>query len=554
MPKPKNTVNQNTIRELTKIMEEVASGRLEQKQAQRALAAYADTPELDLLLERFGETVGDDLFDLGVFTDNLKMNIRPVQPGERNIDEGETVTVCEVCGILLNRLTLDSEVSWQHGRSYERYDHEPVPKVIPRAEHGGQDCDFCGHNTRTAWVFEGDRATLETPGKVLDYGTKWGACTDCSEDIHNGDLESMLNRMARHSHMIKQYPDVVTQEMRARTLDTWTSFLATVHSEKYVGPQREPVRLNPRMMPKLQQGLIRFWNDPQLRATMSHSTVAPSLPGVHCGDEEQFRVRFPEAQALPEAPWSNHVKHLIAGIYASDLYWISEKFTQLSIMAGKDFESTLAFSREDLPSTFGFMLYAQPIMEVQRPHGRAGIRAITWTLVPGGIWINLYFQGEDGDPKIDVEQMRAQSGYLLSLNSGSGITFNHDFEVPDDPQFDVVKTIFATWFLMNQPGVAEQSAAPVDKKYARSFQRANGRKLPAVQLVDLRKQPRRTAPADDAGTGRKLAYRVYRKGHWKMQAYGPQRGMRKQIYVSQYIAGPDDAPLKTKPTTVKVLR
>jgi hypothetical protein len=107
---------------------------------------------------------------------------------------------------------------------------------------------------------------------------------------------------------------------------------------------------------------------------------------------------------------------------------------------------------------------------------------------------------------------------------------------------------------MTQPGVAEHSTAPVDKKLARSYQRTHNRKLPDVRLVDLRRQPRRPSEPTEEREGRKYRYRVYRRGHWKRQFYGPGRSLRKTIYINSYIAGPEGAPLYERPTTVKVVR
>jgi hypothetical protein len=318
-----------------------------------------------------------------------------------------------------------------------------------------------------------------------------------------------------------------------------------------------PATLNPRMMPKLQLGVTKFWNHANLYTIATKGQVKAgmtySLPGVHCGNEDDFLVQFPPGRDMPLQAWTNHTQHIRAGIMASELYWVSAKFTRLAVMAGHDFDS-LVISREELPSPFGLIVYEEPIGEIPRPAGNAAIRAISWTLVPQGIWLNLYMQGEDGDPDVDVEQMRAEMGYLMCPNAGSGLAF--DVAIPAEglhPGFAFIKTIFATWFLMTQPGVAEQRPAPVDKKLARSFQRANGRALPAVQLVDLRRQPTRSKPDTDH-VGRPLSVRVYRKGHWKRQAYGPKWGLRKTIYVSAYIAGPEGAPLRERPRTVKVLR
>lgn len=475
---------------------------------------------------------------------------------ELGIDDTPMVTVCQVCNQQLNRLSTNiGDETWVHGRSWARFDHDPVPRSIRRDTLGDRICDFCGETARIHWSYVGAKLEQAAGNTNWDYGSVWSACQPCSVLIKLGDLEALLDRSTRNTILPRSSDPADIYAMRAQTLVMWSTFFSTVHTEKYVGPQREPAKLTPRMLPKLQLGLVKFWRSEGLRELLTRGLdrngLDVVLPGVHCGDEDRFTVAFAADLAIPEPAWVNHVQHLTAGIEGGDLYWISENFTTLSIMAGKDFEQ-LEISREQLPSTFGFMVYETPIGEIIRPTGVGRIRAVTWTLVPQGIWINLYIQGEDGDPDADVELMRREMGYLICPNTGTGIRFNDPMPVPDDLDLDFLGTIFATWLLMSQPGVADHSSAPVDKKYARAYQRQYQRKLPDVRLVDLRKQPRRSKPA--GGSGQPLTVRVYRKGHWKQQPWGPRGSLRRPKYISQYIAGPEGAPLKLPPPTVKVLR
>jgi hypothetical protein len=479
------------------------------------------------------------------------------EPGEQSIDRSDEVMVCAVCKMPLNRFKAsDSDPVYLHAQSWANHDHEVVPQAIPRRDsYANQNCDFCGLLGQTYYRFLGSNITHDSGGLVQNMGDIWGGCQECSALIMAGDLEGLLARFVRVSVAAKSGDAELDRLLRAQTLNVWTAFMNTVYDSEYVGPRREPVRLNARMMPKLQRGLLKFWRNENLLTVFTRNRTANgmrhSIPGIHCGDEDVFCKRFPPGVTIPDNVWLNHVQHLTAGIEGSDLYWISKDFTQLAIMAGKDFDK-LVISREELPSAFGFMVFEDAIGAIARPGGSAAIRGVSWTLVPQGVWINLYMQGEDGDPDVDVEQMRQELGYLMCPNAGGGFVFNDEFEMTDE-NFQFIATIFATWFLMGQPGVADRDAAPVDKKYARSYQRTYNRRLPDVILIDLRKRPQR---ATDAAThvGRPLSVRIYRRGHWKRQAYGEKRGLRKTIYVSGYIAGPEGAPLKAPPSQVKVLR
>lgn len=474
-------------------------------------------------------------------------------------DLGNTV-ICEVCNQVLDEFqTPDGVDAWIHQSAWKVFDHVPRPKLVPITAAQATKCDFCGEPGNLVWQLIGARLNMGTPDGTRKFDSGWGVCGLCAPMLFEDRIDDLMDRVLSMGRLGPIHDDRTDTIMRQQLRKMWDAFLPTVRERVYLGGKRRPAALNPRLMPKLQQGLAKFWEHPQVQqimgrpATYRAQSMTQSFPGVHCGDEDSFVRQFSLGEPATTNVILNHCRHLIAGIWTSELYWISDNFTKLATMAGQDF-TTLSLHREKLPSPFGIMMFASPIGEIARPAGLADIRGVSWTLIPGGIWLNLYVQGEDADPEVDIEEMRREFGYLICTNAGSGIRFGDVTDLTNaPPEMNFIRTIFAAWFLLNQPGVAETTQAPVDKKYARSYLRAYGRRLPDVRLVDLRKQPRRhTASANHVG--RPLTQRIFRKGHWKEQAYGPKRGMRKTIYVSDYIAGPDGAPLKQRPPTVRVLR
>jgi hypothetical protein len=345
-------------------------------------------------------------------------------------------------------------------------------------------------------------------------------------------------------------------------LTDWLQYLATVTEMVYIGPRPGPAKLVPQMMPKLQAGLVKFWQNDNLVEGLCHGDKpwTTPLPTFVCGDAglpvaKDFSRIFPPGDTVPEQAWRDHVKHQVAGIWAADLYWVSSQFTSLAVMAGKDFDVPI-LDREDLPSEAGFLVWQDTVGEIPRHDdtypGNAAIRAVHWVVVPGGIWVAFYVQVEDADPQADVTTMRQKLGWLLSPNTGAGIPFG-DVDVTDT-EFATIRTFLATLFLLNQPGVAEVSQAAYSKSEARKYQRNYGQPQPPIRLINLRKQPERAGRGRLAGPRGPIDYRVYRKGHWKMQPYGPKRGLRRKKYIAGYIAGPDGAPLRASRPEVKVLK
>lgn len=486
-----------------------------------------------------------------------------------DIDRAGQFMICDLCKVPLNRLTfaepggqeVNDEITWLHAHGWNSYDHDPVPVAVDRAD-AVSACDFCAVVTEPAWVYHTERVRIRGGQTINDYGARWMACEPCAPLVlrayETGDYTDLLKRAIRVSPTARRIRTELDRERSVETLmELWGRLVPTIQRREYVGPRREPARLNARMLPKLQLGLMKFWTaaaDDFGGELSLHTPLTTPIPGVHAGDEDVFAFRYEPGSPVPPDVWRNHCHHLRAGIGVAQMYWISNNFTRLAIMAGKDLNK-ISVHREDLPATFGFMMFAEAIGQIDRPGGTAHIRGLTWTLVPQGIWMNLYIQSEDGVPDADVIEIRAKYGWLTCMNGGSGLLFDDDLEASPELKDDYafIFTILATWYLMAQPGVADSTTAPVDKKLARSYQREHGRRLPDVQLIDLRKQPRRAKPAGEH-VGRPLTVRVFRSGHWKRQAYGPKRGLRKMIYISEYIAGPEDAPLRERRPSVKVVR
>lgn len=506
----------------------------------------------------------DHLDRLGVTVGRLD-DSRLIQALPDNLDESPEIMICEKCGTQLNRFSGPDGVIWVHSRAWQRYDHEPVVKAVPRPnwyERADLICDFCGSKGRLLWKYEGDRFQQVSGSASFghDYGTAWGSCQECSELVDAADVEGLIDRITAKSFVMRERrndPEGMAL-MRDRMWDLHARLVPSFHSKTYIGPPVLPSKLSPRMMPKLRDGLHRYWTQDGLFERLIKPGFNHSAPGMHAGwdrpeTEEQFQARYPDG-TMPREVFDRHVNHLAVGVEAADLYWVSKDFTHLAATAGLDLKE-VSIAREELPSRHGMIIWEDPIGEIPRPHGVASIRAITWTLVPEGVWLNAYIQAEDADPTVsDVAALRAAQGFFLCPNIGAGIPFVGLGGVDDDikERGNFVLTLIATWSLMNQPGVAEQEIARPDKKQQRAASRS-GRSIPDVRIISLRKRPR-PARDTDADGGYELKYRRFTHGHWKMQFYGPKRGLRRRIYISPYIARPDLPERPPTTPTVKVLR
>lgn len=478
------------------------------------------------------------------------------RPGEAPYDYASTKHwLCGKCGLIINRFaTPDGASTFVHARSWLKHDHEPEP--VEAADTDVQpvrDCDFCSRFSNINWRYTGEHIRYQPPGSntLSDYGTIWAGCDDCDQYIRMGDVEGLIEHVLQVGPRMSTYPPSVKEVMRERFRDLHGVFVPSIYKRERVTPIPPPPSLHPRQMPKLRDGLVKHWRAGQQYANFHRSTSTMSLPGFAYSADDKFRVTRPGPQ-IPEDAYRTFADHIASGLEVADLYYVSRDFTHLAITSGQEL-TDVSLTREELPSAFGFLVWEEPIEEAERIMGfKAGFRSVSWTLVPGGVWVNFYVQPEDGDP--DYRYREPALSKLIALSPGTGLPFINLGPVPEEPQSGLLTTLLATWFLMTQPGVGQETIQHADKGLQRAYKRA-GRKTPDVRVIDLRRrsQAERDAAAA-AGEIRKISVRFLVRGHWKRQAYGPARSLRKTIYVAPFMKGPDGAPLKIDIPTVKVLR
>lgn len=469
----------------------------------------------------------------------------------------DDVAVCTTCNDRLSPYT-DNQgnlTGWVHSKRWKNYDHQPQAHMIARAD-AIASCDFCGLDTTLTWQYITKEAIIHDPlaNETRNFGTHWGACDICHSHIAANDIAGLVDRIVRLSPGLRDAPTDVKEINRRRYLALHNQVIPTIHTRTYLGELPPPPRMHPREVPKIRDGLIKFWTSNVPYSRFINAGKNQHLPGHAFGDDSRFRVTTPHDQPLTQTAFNAHRDHLVHGLTAAGLYYVSSDFTRLAISSGQELPD-LTITREELPATSGFLIYQEPVTHVVRGNGHtAGIRAISWTLVPAGVWFNIYFQPEDGDPS--AEDTRAELGWLSSPNCGVGLPFGVAM-TPDhnNSGHQVMATILATFFLIAQPGVTTETTERANPRLTRAYKRA-GRPAPDVRVVDLRQRTaaeQRAAQLITTAT-RKLSVRFLVRGHWKRQAYGPARSLRKSIYVQPIIKGPAGAPLKTTPTTVKVLR
>lgn len=115
----------------------------------------------------------------------------------------------------------------------------------------------------------------------------------------------------------------------------------------------------------------------------------------------------------------------------------------------------------------------------------------------------------------------------------------------------LVAAVRTAWTLLNTHDEREATDTTLKENVVRGGSR-EPRDFP-VQVVDIR---RHSEPSTGGGSARRREplereYRSPVRGHWKQQAYGPGRALRRRIWVDEQVRGPEDKPLKPRVEIVR---
>jgi hypothetical protein len=479
---------------------------------------------------------------------------------------------CKICRTAVSTLVhWDGQVEYLHARSWETYDHEPDPMLVARNDVQAV-CDFCTRSDIAWEYFTQYELILKAGNSDSGFGTHWVVCNGCDTLIRHRDLDGLLQRhfdsevsqanrarwaRERKRELLKS--ELVEERLVLREM--MDRFLSIIVSRQAYQPPEPVLPITARRLHRVRTRLTGFWADSEFYMNLVTKMEQTTLPGADCDSDSVAGVPLQQPTLPQIRAFTSRMQRSLA---TADLYWVSPDFTKLSIKAGKKLPN-LTLSRGEVPTPSGLALFAEPITELvvsEDGLAKALIVALTWTLIPGGVWLTLYCQPEQVWPDMDRDVLRNNPGPLFPVNPGMGLPFDQDLTVLDVPEDsgNVLPTLLAFWFLMRQPGVAETRDSEPDRKESRAYARKNaGASLSPVRLVDLRRS--RSASSGSASSG--TSTRVITKrslvggatgGFWRNQVCGPHRAERRPIWIDPFVRGPDGAPFADDVPTVRVVR
>jgi hypothetical protein len=256
---------------------------------------------------------------------------------------------------------------------------------------------------------------------------------------------------------------------------------------------------------------------------------------------------------MPAGPARDRQRATLTRLAAAPLYWVSTEMTAVALDASGDIPAWVP--EQVMPSADGFLIWqgnmppirASDLNDNQRPIGPDGARLDVSVGAAGVMWsrssnrVNLAVLSLTSD--VVAAGATLTTSELVVPTGTAAISSAKEIDPAEmaGEAAGFIAALGATWVLMGQPTVAEpRTVTPKGTEYRAARRRR--RDPPVVSIVDLRPMIHTpTDPTDEPG--RIYTHRWVVRGHWRHQAYGPERTLRKAVWVPSYLKGPAGAPL-----------
>lgn len=276
--------------------------------------------------------------------------------------------------------------------------------------------------------------------------------------------------------------------------------------------------------------LAEFWDRPEARATEKQ-------PG---STATAFRAM---ADALHEAP----------------LTWIERDFCE---MIRGTMGTVPQWSLEQaMPTRSGLVAFAVPLFsaawnaDTNNQRYQVPIDAIMWQCT--GDMVNIRALSRLGEARETLSPLREGIPWdevfastthiqtLLGKETETEIVVAEGFSGDAAGSEQLIGALGAMWLLMAQPTVVEE-ANPVQMRVKRSGV-SPGQSPKATVQVNVRSLVRKRRAGHGGGRRGKATTRWWVRGHWRQQAWGKDRKLRKPVFIEPHTAGARDAEVVEKP-------
>lgn len=498
------------------------------------------------------------------------MAATPISPNQVRGDRD--AVACKRCSLVLNRFTTpDGQITYVHSRPWEEHDHEAEPVPASTVRGLGLVCDFCSH-IDVKYLYRGPELQVQLwatdkKRRTERYSSVWSGCEGCHRYIIRGDIDGLLERV-HSSPTIQMFfgddstpvSDAVLEHRRG----LWDQYIPNITEWSFLPPEPEPpFRLRPLVLPRVRDRLVRYLEtdlavNTAVAAPLQSGFKDVPLPGFCTGQEESsFGVRHPPGTAIPRDHAQAFLQHMVTGLAGCDLFYVSEAFTHIAVTSARQIK-TINVDRREMPATAGFIAWETPVGVLGAGTAKeAPVVAASWTLVPGGVWFMVYVRPEDVQPARPRQELRDLVGFLYPANTGGGAIFGTEVNKTGAAS-QIIAVIQATWRLMRQPGLAEETTQHAEPRVRKQYARAR-RPEPEIRVINLRRHERKTGGGQTTRNyTHGWAVGWENNGFWRGYHVGPRDGGEvQQRWIAPYVAradlGFDEKDYTPKPA-VRVLK
>lgn len=256
------------------------------------------------------------------------------------------------------------------------------------------------------------------------------------------------------------------------------------------------------------------------------------------------RAKAHDAPAEPFARSVTDLAEWTERLARSELYWVASAMMQLAEDAATDIPPTVL--GHEMPDRTGLIAFGTPIGPIgmaDRMPGTVSIWMVSWQCDADTVRLSAWCPMADLDP--------AQREACGMVDWGDEWAPFCDLAAPrweideawesDGWGSRLIRFICASWVLMQMPTLADtRDARPSPSALARAAKQR--RKIRPVRIIDLRRLAQRGNDPNLEISSRNYTHRWVVRGHWRQQAYGPDRARRRPTYIAPYTKGPDGAP------------
>lgn len=242
----------------------------------------------------------------------------------------------------------------------------------------------------------------------------------------------------------------------------------------------------------------------------------------------------------------------LAGIASSVLFWTARDMTDLAVSAAASLPEWSPAAA--IPEEFGLIAWAKPVGMFDWPvPGRAErirmpVDLMSWGVRGSSVGVSCAFRTE----RI-AEQLNPGLARLPLISHPVGMW---DLEEPvshrlDNGAVSPLSVLGTAWLLIGQPAVsARREIRPTTGPSAADRDDGDG-----VSIIELRRLQSTSSTAEpDSQSHRRYDKRFWVSGEWRNQACGPGRKLRRPVWISPHIKGPDGAPVMDPSARVYVWR